>query len=127
MPLAQIEPSNPLLVTRHDVGPEPNASQASVARRDGGKTLPAVTRHKKIKLPKDHGLERPPKIEGFHWRKKGAGWELRRDVYIEENGARKRKQPYVAHLSRTAFEELKRVGKGANLRAAIERWIVDHD
>ena len=110
MPLA-IEPSMPPVVTRHN----------------GGENALTVTRHKKPKLPKDHGLERPPKIEGYHWRKKGAGWELRKDVYIEENGVRMRKQPYTAHLSRTAFQELKRANKGAALEKALSEWVSNHD
>ncbi len=44
------------------------------------------------------------------------------DVYTE-NGIRKRRRPYVAHLSRTAFGELKRKHRGAALERAIAELI----
>ncbi len=66
-------------------------------------------------------------MSGYHWRKNGTGWDLRKDVYVTSNGMRKRKQPYVAHLSREAFRELKRQHKGAALEWAIAEWIADHD
>ena len=52
---------------------------------------------------------------------------MRKAVYVEENGVRKRKQPYVAHLSREAFKELKRQHRGAALEQAIAQWIAEHD
>lgn len=64
----------------------------------------------------------------YHFRKDGAGWECRKDVYVTgNNGERKRKQPYVAHLSREAFAEMKRRHKGAALDRAIADWIAEHD
>ena len=66
-------------------------------------------------------------MTGYHWRKDGAGWELRKDIYIEDNGVRKRKQPYVAHLSRSVFQAMKRQHKGAALERAIAEWIAEHD
>jgi hypothetical protein len=53
---------------------------------------------------------------------------LRKDVYVtSHDGERKRKQPYVAHLSRETFRELKRQHKGAALERAIADWIAEHD
>jgi hypothetical protein len=48
-------------------------------------------------------------------------------LYVEENGLRKRKQPYVAHLSKSAFAEMKRRHRGAALERAIAQWIAEHD
>jgi len=78
-------------------------------------------------MPRQKRQAKPPSVTGYHWRKNTAGWELRKDIYVEENGVRKRKQPYVAHLSRSAFQEMKRRHKGAALEKAIAQWIADHD
>lgn len=78
-------------------------------------------------MPVQGRSKKPPTVTGYYWRKEGVGWDLRKPVYVEENGARKRKQPYVAHLSQEAFQEMKRQHKGANLEKAIARWIADHD
>jgi hypothetical protein len=49
-------------------------------------------------------------------------------VYVtSHDGEKKRKQPYVAHLSREAFSELKRRHKGVALERAIADWIADHE
>ena len=79
------------------------------------------------RMPRQKRQAKPPSVTGYHWRKNTAGWELRKDIYVEENGVRKRKQPYVAHLSRSAFQEMKRRHKGAALEKAIAQWIADHD
>ena len=79
------------------------------------------------KLPSRKG-KKPPKTDGYFWRADGSGFELRRNVYVTgNNGERIRKQPYVAHLSREAFGELKRKHRGASLERAIAAWIRDHD
>jgi hypothetical protein len=46
---------------------------------------------------------------------------------VSDTGIRKRRLPYVAHLSKSAFGELKRRNKGARLEKAISQWIADHD
>jgi len=67
-------------------------------------------------------------MTGYTWRKDGAGWELRKSVYdVDDTGKRKRRLPYVAHLSKSAFQEIKRRNKGAALPSAIAQWIADHD
>jgi len=78
-------------------------------------------------LPSQKRAKKPPSVTGYFWRKEGVGWDLRKAVYVEENGVRKRKQPYIAHLSREAFGELKRKHRGAALERAIAAWIADHD
>jgi hypothetical protein len=77
--------------------------------------------------PAQKRTAKPGAVTGYHWRKNGAGWDLRKDLYVTSNGERKRKQPYVAHLSREAFRELKRQHKGAALERAIAEWISSHD
>ena len=82
---------------------------------------------KTAKKPGQKRTVKPVTMSGYHWRKNGAGWDLRKDVYIEENGIRKRKQPYLAHLSREAFQDLKKRHRGAALERAIAEWIAEHD
>ena len=82
---------------------------------------------KTARKPSQKRAAKPPTVTGYHWRKDGAGWDLRKDVYIEENGVRKRKQPYIAHLSKEAFRELKKQYRGARLEQGIARWIAEHD
>jgi hypothetical protein len=83
---------------------------------------------KKPRLPGGSRSAKPPGAAGYHRRKNGAGWELRKGVYVTRNdGSRQRKQPFVAHLSREAFGEMKRKHRGASLEKAIAQWIEDHD
>jgi len=84
-------------------------------------------RLRRTRKPTQKRAAKPPTVTGYHWRQHGAGWDLRKDVYVTSNGVRKRKQPYLAHLSREAFRELKRQHKGAALERAIQRWIAEHD
>jgi hypothetical protein len=71
---------------------------------------------------------KPAAVTGYHWRKNGTGWDLRKDVYVTSNeGVRKRRQPFVAHLSKSAFGEMKRRHRGAALERAIAAWIEGHD
>jgi hypothetical protein len=93
---------------------------------------PVVTSNEKpirrTRTPSQKATKKPPTVTGYHWRKNGAGWDLRKDVYVTSNdGAKKRKQPYLAHMSREAFQELKRQHRGAALERAIAQWIADHD
>ncbi|HEU0177355.1 MAG TPA: hypothetical protein VFV58_24080 [Blastocatellia bacterium] len=79
-------------------------------------------------MPSQKRGKKPPTVTGYYWRKEGAGWDLRKPVYVTgNNGERKRKQPFVAHLSKSAFGELKRRHRGAALERAIAEWIADHD
>ena len=83
---------------------------------------------KRTRLPGQKRQAKPPSVTGYHWRREGVGWDLRKDVYVTgNNGEKKRKQPYVAHLSREAFRELKRKHRGAALERAIAHWIEEHD
>jgi hypothetical protein len=83
---------------------------------------------KRTRLPGQKRGAKPPAVTGYFWRKEGAGWDLRKAVYVTgNNGEKKRKQPYVAHLSREAFRELKRKHRGAALERAIAHWIEEHD
>jgi hypothetical protein len=85
-------------------------------------------KRKKARLPKEKRRVRPPAVTGYTWRKDGAGWELRKSVYVvSDTGIRKRRLPYVAHLSKSAFGELKRKHRGAALERAIAQWIEERD
>jgi hypothetical protein len=88
----------------------------------------SVTSHKRTRKPKSSKVKKPTATSGFFFRKNGAGWDLRRDTYVtSHDGVKKRKQPYVAHMSAEAFRELKRKHKGAALERAIAKWIEAHD
>lgn len=88
----------------------------------------AVTGNKRTRKPRSTKTKKPPKSDGYFWRKDGAGWELRKDIYVTgNNGEKKRKQPYVAHMSRETYGELRRKHKGAALERAIAEWIAAHD
>lgn len=82
---------------------------------------------KTARLPGQRRRAKPPSVPGYHWRKDNAGWELRKDFYVEESGVKKRETPYVAHLSNAAFAELKRQNKGMALEKAIAQWIAERD
>ena len=86
-----------------------------------------VAKPKTIRMPGQKRIKKPPSVTGYHWRQEGAGFELRKAIYVEESGIRKRKRPYVGHLSQTAFQEMKRQHKGAALERAIAQWIAEHD
>jgi hypothetical protein len=107
----------------------PPASQSVTRNNNPAKPAKQRTKAagKRTRKPGQKRQARPPSVTGYNWRKDGAGWDLRKDIYIEENGVRKRKQPYLAHLSREAFQDLKRQHRGAQFDKAIAQWIADHD
>jgi hypothetical protein len=83
---------------------------------------------KRTRKPAQKTTKKPPSVTGYTWRKDGAGWQLRRTVYeSDDTGIRKRRLPYVAHLSKSAFAEMKRQHQGAALERAIAEWIAEHD
>ncbi|HEY6401208.1 MAG TPA: hypothetical protein VI479_07350 [Blastocatellia bacterium] len=89
---------------------------------------PFVTSHGRARKPRASKTKKPTASSGYFFRKNGAGWDLRRDTYVtSHDGEKKRKQPYVAHMSQEAFRELKRQHRGAALEKAIAQWIADHD
>ena len=49
------------------------------------------------------------------------------DFRVAGAGTKERKRPYVAHLSKTAFAEMKKRHRGAQLEKAIQQWIRGHD
>jgi hypothetical protein len=86
------------------------------------------TGSKRTKKPRDSKAKKPPQPDGYMWRKDGAGWELRKTVYVEDGtGSKVRKRPYVARMAKAVFAEMKRKHKGAALERAIAEWIADHD
>ncbi len=73
--------------------------------------------------PKRRRKEKPPSLTGYHWREDGAGWQLRREVYE----AGKRKFPYIGHLSKSAYREMKRQHKGNAFDDALAAWIAERE
>jgi len=103
----------------------PNRAQSVTRNEKPAKSSKLIS--KRTRKPAQKRAKKPVAVTGYHWRQHGAGWDLRKDLYVTSNGLRKRKQPYLAHLSREAFRELKRAHKGAALEKAIAQWIADHD
>lgn len=118
-PLVTAPPEMAPLVTRHEA---PVSRSKLMTKRTPGRQAKAV------KKPASKVTKKPLATPGYFFRKNGAGWDLRRDIYVTSNdGEKKRKQPYVAHLSREAFGDLKRKHRGTALERAIAEWIEDHD
>ncbi|MGH9751651.1 MAG: hypothetical protein ACREA2_02620 [Blastocatellia bacterium] len=122
-PLTVIE-SAPAAVQVEQIGTPPSpVSAPNPAPIGTGTAKPA-----RAAKPRSKKSARPPSVAGYTWRKDGAGWQLRKSVYESDGtGTTKRKRPYVAHLSKSAFGELKRWHKGAALERAIAAWIEEHD
>jgi hypothetical protein len=92
-----------------------------MSKKPGAKRLPG-------RAPKSNKGAWPPTMSGYSWRKDRAGWQLRKSIYaVTDRGIRKRRWPYVAHLSKSAFGERKRKHRGAALERAIAAWIEEHD
>lgn len=104
------------------------ARDAPVSQLISAPSPQSVTGNKTTRKPSTSKAKKPPQPSGYFWRKDGAGWELRKSVLVTgNNGEKKRKQPYVAHMSREAFGELKRKYRGAALERAIAQWISERD
>lgn len=76
-------------------------------------------------LPEDDDERKSITLEGFLFKRDGVGWECRSVVYVEDEATKKqkRKRPYLAHLSRTNYEEMKRKNTTADtLTVALVRW-----
>jgi hypothetical protein len=87
-----------------------------------------ATSGRKPPKPKAKAAKRPPQPSGYEWRKNGAGWDLRKVVWVESaTSGKQRKRPYLGHLSKSAFAEMKRKHRGAALERAIAEWIEEHD
>lgn len=98
-------------------------TRISQAEEKASFRLPATRNEERtrraVRLPSSKREEKPPSPSGYHWRMNGSGFELRKTVY--ENG--RRRQPYIAHLSKEAFREMKRRHKGKALSEALAEWI----
>jgi len=107
----------------HDVtieAPEPTPLVTRNKKLAKSSELMGKPTQKRTRTPGQKRSKKPPSVTGYHWRREGVGWDLRKDIYVTGNdGVRKRKQPFVAHLSKSAFGELKRQHKGAALERAI--------
>jgi hypothetical protein len=107
------------------LGPKTAPKKVSQATRA---KAPVKSSKTKAKAPKEKRSSRPPNSGGYVWRKDGAGWELRKTVYVEDGtGSKVRKRPYVARMAKAVFQDMKRKHKGGALEKAIAAWIEDHD
>lgn len=89
---------------------------------------PTATGGRKTPKPKGKETKKPHQPSGYEWRREGAGWDLRKVVWVESaTGGKRRKRPYLGHLSRSAFAEMKKANKGAALEKAIQQWIAERD
>lgn len=66
--------------------------------------------------PRQQKATLPPAPPGYHWRRSGAGHELRHTII--ENG--KRRHIYRGHLSQTGMERMKKTG---SFEKELEQWI----
>ncbi len=95
----------------------------SVARKQTPEKDGSVAR-KQTSLLRAQGTK-PARVKGYCWRANGSGWECRR-TWTDDNG--KRKQSYVAHLSREAFNKLRRKHRTPDaLAKALTDWIADRE
>src|SRR5262245_60290562 len=53
---------------------------------------------------------------------------LRKVIWVDTaTGGKQRKRPYLGHLSKSAFADMKKRHKGKSLDSAISAWVADHD
>ena len=94
--------------------PKPKEARSVTRNKEPVKSSQLMT--KRTRKPTRKRAAKPVASPGYHWRQHGAGWDLRKDVYVtSHDGERKRKQPYVAHLSCEAFREIKRQRNRLNM------------
>src|SRR5262249_21652929 len=54
-----------------------------------------ATSGRRPRKPSGKAAKRPPQPSGYEWRKNGAGWDLRKVVYVDSaTSGRQRKRPY---------------------------------
>ena len=76
-------------------------------------------------LPEEPDGKQSVTLGGFLFKRDGVGWECRDVVYIEDptTGKRKRKKPYLSHLSRTNYEAMKQKNPAPEtLTVALIDW-----
>jgi len=78
----------------------------------------SMTGHGDLRKPRGKG-KKPPAPDGYFWRSDGKGWQLRKTVG--------KKQPYIAHLSHSAYQELKKAHRGKSLADALTAWAKSKD
>lgn len=114
----------PALAATQRNAPNPIEAKVSADSATGykrGVKPQAATGYKAVAEPVKKAKERPPSVTGYHWRSDGAGWELRRTIFIEG----RRTHRYVGHLSKSAYREMKRQHKGAGFAEALADWIAE--
>jgi hypothetical protein len=100
--------------------------QASASRAAARKKVQAVKLHQRIRRPDSSDNQRPPRLGNYFFRKKGAGWECLEECGYEvntETGERRRRQPYIARLSRERWKEMQQRYSDAELEIMLLSWI----
>lgn len=113
--------------------PAPPASVSASKARGKARASATKSKDKKqlltgeqsaIKGPRSKRQARPPGVPGYVWRSSGAGWELRR--LVTEDG--RRRQPYVAYLAKSVYQDMKRSHRSRSaLAAALAGWVSDRE
>lgn len=81
---------------------------APLVTRSRKRKTPAIVTRSNV-LPEDNDQRQSVTLGGFLFKRDGVGWECRDVIYIEDPITKKRtrKRPYLSHLSRTKYEEMK--------------------
>lgn len=97
---------------------------ASFVTRSKKRKHPEIVTRSNV-LPESDDQQQSVTLGGFLFKRDGVGWECRDVVYIEDpvTGKRLRKRPYLAHLSRTNYEEIKTTAATPEtLTVALIEW-----
>jgi hypothetical protein len=123
-----VNPPHNMPLNYQNSDPKSAPKKAPISRLKSTAKPPTATSGRKPPKPKAKAAKKTPKPSGFEWRNNGAGWDLRKVVWVESaTSGKQRKRPYLGHLSKSAFGELKRQHRGAALEKVIAEWIAEHD
>lgn len=106
----------PLLAARLGTGSSPLPFDTGTRSKGARKTM-SGTGSRSV-LPMDDDEKKSLTMGRYQFRKDGAGWECRE--IIGKGAARKR--PYLAHLSRARYEEMR---TDAGTREELERELIE--
>lgn len=82
---------------------------AQLVTRSKKRNCPEIVTRSNV-LPESDDMRQSITLGGFLFKRDGVGWECRDVIYIEDpvTGKKRRKRPYLAHLSRTNYEEMRK-------------------
>ena len=109
-------------------GPESMPLVAPVSHSELMPKRSTATGGRRTPKPKGKATKKPYQPSGYEWVRAGAGFDLRKVILVDTaTGGKQRKRPYLGHLSKSAFADMKKRHKGKSLDSAISAWIADHD